>query len=144
MKKIILIAIVAVSFTACKKENDPVCEKTVNANAANYKLTKVEVVSTTGNSDVTDAFLDACQKNSLYGLKTDKTFTYTEISSSCAGSGTGTWDVTSSTITISNTPNGYSFNNALIESWDCTNLKVTQTGTLGTQTVNLRFTFVKQ
>lgn len=142
MKKIILSAIILASVISCKKDEDPKCEKTVAAIAANYKLTKVETVSSTGTSDVTPTFLTDCQKNALYLLKTDKSFTYTEISSTCTDSGIGTWDVTSSTITISGA--GYTFNNAPIESWDCTNLKVTQTGTLGSATVNLRFTFVKQ
>ncbi|MBS1743787.1 MAG: hypothetical protein JST81_12205 [Bacteroidetes bacterium] len=143
MKKIIFIAFIAASLTACKKENDPVCEKTVTAIAANYKLTKIETVTAAGSSDVTNSLLDNCKKNAYYGLKTDKTFTYTEISSTCTGSGAGTWDVTSSTITITGA-GGFDFTNAPIESWDCTNLIITQTINVAGVTTNYRFTFVKQ
>ncbi len=143
MKKIILSALIIASFAGCKKDNDPTCEKTVAAIAANYKLTKVETVSSSGSSDVTNTFLTDCQKNAFYGLKTDKTFTYTEISSSCMGSGSGTWDVTSSTITITGS-GGYVFDNAPIESWDCNTLKITQSISFAGNTINARFTFVKQ
>jgi hypothetical protein len=146
MKKTILSVIILTAFSglgSCKKEKDPGCEKTVAGIAANYKLTKVETVSTSGNNDVTDTFLDACKKNAFYSLKTDKTVMYTEISSSCTGSGNGTWDVNNGNITITG-PGGFQFSNAPIESWDCSTLKITQTINVAGSTVNGRFTFVKQ
>ncbi|MFT3911012.1 MAG: hypothetical protein QM737_16455 [Ferruginibacter sp.] len=148
MKKIILFAIVVSTMVSCKKESGPSCEKTVAKIAANYKLTKVETVSTTGTSDATDTYLDACKKNSFYSLKTDNTYTYTEINSTCTGSSTGTWSIGSNnTIKITRTTGtgGFEFIDAPIESWDCSTLKITQSLTSGGGVnVNLRFTFVKQ
>ena len=145
MKKMILSAIVLSSvLMSCKKDDPaPACEKTVAGIAANYKITKVEIVSSTGNSDITSTYLDACKKDGLYQLKNNNTLTYTEAGSSCTDSGTGSWNVVADKITII-ASGGLGFTNAPITGWDCTTLVITQDIDLAGTPVNGKFTFVKQ
>jgi hypothetical protein len=145
MKKIILSVIIAGAlFTSCKKDNPaPSCEISNAGLTANYKITKVEIVSTSGNSDVTSTFLDACKKDGLYQLKSNGTFAYTEAGSSCSGSGNGSWSVAGNAISITGT-GGLQFANAPVTGWDCTTLTVSQTINLVGTPVNGKFTFVKQ
>ena len=144
MKQIILSAIfISTLFISCKKDKSPSCIVSVAGIAANYKITRVEVVSSSGNSDVTSAFLDDCKKDGLYQLKNNNSFIYTEAGSSCTGSGNGSWNIISNKITIAGA-GGFQFTDAQVESWDCTTLTVTQNISLGGADVNGRFTFVKQ
>ena len=148
MKRIILSLIVLSSvMISCKKDDAPAtCEKTVAGIAANYKITKVELVTSTANSDITDAILDACKKNAIYQLKANNSFIYTEIGSSCTGSNTGSWNVANNAISIvSGTGSGaISFTNAPITGWDCSTLTVTQDIVFVGTASNAKFTFVKQ
>ena len=145
MKKIILSALILGSLVVSCKKDDPVptCEKTVAGISANYKITKVEIVSTSGNSDITSTYLDACKKDGLYQLKSNNSFIYTEAGSSCTGSGTGSWNVAADKITIIGS-GGLQFSNSPITSFDCTTLTVTQDIDLAGTPVNGKFTFVKQ
>ena len=144
MKKIILVSMLfSALLISCKKEKTDSCEVSVAAIAANYKLTKVETVSASASSDVTSTFLDDCKKSAFYRLNVNKTYNYTEISSTCTGSGDGTWDASNNTVSIAG-PGGFQFVNAPVESWDCKNLIITQNISLAGTTVKGRFTFVKQ
>ena len=148
MKRIILSLIVVSSvFISCKKDKAPAtCEKTVAGIAANYKISKIEIVSTSGNTDITNTILDACKKDAIYQLKANNSFIYTEIESSCSGSSTGSWNVANNAISISSgTGSGaISFTSAPITGWDCSTLTVTQDILFVGTASNAKFTFVKQ
>ena len=145
MNKILFSALL-ISFafvSGCKKDDDPTCPTTVAGIAANYKITKVEIISNTGNSDVTNTFLDACKRDALYQLKSNNDFTYTEIGSSCTDSGNGSWSVADNKLTIIGS-GGVELTAAPITSWNCNTLVVTDELSGPGTTVNYRFTFVKQ
>ncbi len=147
MKKIILsLFVMSAVFVSCKKDDAPAtCQKTVTGIAGNYKITKVELVSASGTSDITNT-LDPCQINAIYQLKADNSFVYTEVGSSCTGSSNGSWNVANDAISISSgTGSGaISFTSAPINSWDCTTLSVTEDIVFVGTTSNAKFTFVKQ
>jgi hypothetical protein len=143
MKKIILASLVILSaLVSCKKDSTtaPVCEKTVAGIAANYKITKVEVVNGSSATDITTTVLDACKLGAIIQLKTDGSIVYTEVGSSCTGSGTGTWAVAANTISIAVTGAPFNVTGASITSWDCSTLVVTD----ASATPDARYTFTKQ
>ena len=142
MKKIIFSVLLSSALFACKKDKGPACETTVAGISANYKITKIEIVSGSGSTDVSSTFLDDCTRSGLYQLKADKSAIYTEAGSSCTGSGTGSWDVSNNNISIS--VGGFDFSNAPIKSWDCNTLTVTDDFSSSGITASYRFTFVKQ
>lgn len=122
MKKMFLAALVISSvFVSCKKDSDPVCEKTVNGIAGSYKLTKVELVVSGTPSPIT---LTSCESGAIFRLNADKSVIYTEAGSACSGSFSGTWDVVNNKLSISKSiTSGGSvivYDNAIIDSWNCT------------------------
>src|SRR6476620_8429713 len=122
MKKFLLLAALGstVLLSNCKidKAATPSCEVTVAGMAANYKITKVELVGSTGTTDVTTTVLDDCERSGLYVLKADKTLVYTEAGSACSGTGTGDWDVVNGKISINGA--GYTVSNLTVNNWNCT------------------------
>lgn len=147
MKKILSLsfALLALTVTSCKKEkNDPACEVSVAGIAANYKVTKVELVSASGNTDVSGSFLTDCSRSGLYQLRSDRTTNYVEIASSCTGSGPGTWNVTGNNFSLTNTGDGFNFTNAPITLWNCSAFQVNQSQTVGSVILEYKYTFTKQ
>jgi len=136
------------AITSCKKSKDAVtCETSVAGIAASYKLTKV-TSSTSGSAetDVTSAYSQAypCDFNGVYKLNADKTVVYTETGT-CSGSGTGTWDVVNSNITVTTNGSGsIDFSAAPISSWDCGTLVIAETVTGGGITGTTKYFFTKQ
>ncbi len=110
MKKVFIPALGLVALMAsCKKsDSNKSCEVSVAAIAGNYKVTKIETVVAGTASDVTTTFLDPCERDDIYQLKTDKTVVYQDAGTVCSpsGAGTGTWDVVSGKLTISHSGSG--------------------------------------
>ncbi len=143
MKKFVLSLLVcSIAFVGCKKKSEdaPVCETSVAAIAAAYKITKV-VANPPGISplDITNTYLsDACSASGSYQLNANKSVVYSETAS-CLANGSGTWDVVGTTITITHDGDGADFSGT-VTSFDCTNL-VIRDATSGT---TLDFTLTKQ
>lgn len=137
MRKLaLLVLLVTVAFASCKKSSDEAttCGVTVAAVAGNYKITKITISSLGVNQDITDDVLSTCQKNAVINLKSDKTATYTESGTGCSGTDSGTWDITSGT--ISGSVGTIDFAGAAIAN-NCTNIVITETLLSGTQTYTL-------
>jgi hypothetical protein len=134
MKKVLFTLLVgSLVLGSCKKKDDdtpPVCEKTAAGIAGNYKVTKIEINTGAGFSDVTNVFFDACEKDDVYKFNANGTFEYQDAGTVCSpsGSGTGTWSVTNGKLTaVTNTGNSIDFISATINSNDCTTIVVEET-----------------
>ncbi len=144
MKKIILSLVVAsIAFASCKKDKtvNPTCESTVLGIAGAYKITKVVASpSGLGPIDITATYLsDACTASGVYQLNAaDSSVTYSQTAS-CLGSGSGSYNVVGSAITIESSGNGDDFAGT-ISSWNCTDLVIRDL-TSGT---TLDYTLTKQ
>lgn len=145
MKKMFLAAIVICSvMVSCKKDSDPVCEKTVGGMAGSYKLTKEELVVSGTPSPIT---LSACVQGAIFRLNADKTVIYTEAGSACTGSYSGTWDVVNNKLSISRIITGGSlliYDNATIDSWNCTDFVISEDVDISGTPGKYLTTFTKQ
>jgi hypothetical protein len=139
MKKVLFGLLVLATIASCKKD-DPAttCDVSVAGIAGSYKPTKAVAVIAGISTDITSTVFDACDLSGVYQLKADKTVTYTETAT-CAGNGTGTWDVASGKITIVHSGNGSDYNGVTVSN-NCTTLTLSETS--GSTTVN--YTFTKQ
>lgn len=140
MKKVLLGLLVLGAMASCKKDkNNSSCESTVAGIAASYKLTKViAVIPNFPDQDLTTTYTSDCERNGVYQLKSDKTFTYTE-SGSCSDSGAGTWDIVDNKMTITSTSGGaVEYSSTPITSWDCTTFVLSEDG--GGVTYKIYFT----
>jgi Lipocalin-like domain len=133
MKKVLLVASIGLLlFTACKKKDDAApttCELTTAGITGTYKLTKVELNTGAGFSDVTNVFLDACEKDDLYNFNAAGVFILTDAGVACSPSGTstGTWSVTSSKLTFSSPGlNGVDLTNATLSDNNCKSFIATE------------------
>jgi hypothetical protein len=139
MKKISILALAAVTLLAsCKKNKDAEsCEVSVAGLAGNYKISKVEVVSSIITTDVTATFLQSCERDDIYQLKADKTLVYQDGGVSCGGSATrnGTWDVVNGKLTINASAGGDVSGGSVTN--NCSSFVTEETG-------SVRTTFVKQ
>lgn len=144
MKKILILALSAAAiFSSCKKKKDTpaTCEVTIAGIAGNYKLTKIEAVAAGVATDVTNTYLDPCEKDDIYQFNTNKSFTYQDAGTACAPSsaGTGTWDVTGGKLVLTHSGNGPDIVSGTVKN-NCTNIVVDDL--LGTAV--LRYSFTKQ
>jgi hypothetical protein len=141
MKKISILALGVVALMAsCKKsDSNPSCEVSVAGIAGNYKISKVELVAAGISSDITSQSLDACQRDDIYQLKSDKTVVYQDAGTTCGSAGTGTWNVVNGKLTISHTGTGNEIDGASVTN-NCSSLIADESAGSGT----IRTTFVKQ
>ncbi len=133
MKKnfVILIFIILV-LTSCKKKADevpPTCELTVTGLIGLYKISKLELNTGSGFSDVTNVYLTACEKDDTYNFKTNGVFEYVDAGTVCSpnGSGTGTWSVSAGKLTFqSPSVNGVELVDATLSNNNCTSFIATE------------------
>jgi hypothetical protein len=145
MKKMLfsLLLISTVMVSCSKDDAAPSCATSVSGIAGSFKITKLELVTNGVPSDITLG-LTSCELSGIYRLNADKTATYTEAGSSCTDSWSGgSWDVVSNKLIIKDDTNSEWYN-ASITSWNCSNLLISESGTIGSQTVNYVTTFTKQ
>jgi hypothetical protein len=112
--------------------------------AGNYKLNAIWLKTSALPSEinVTDDRLDPCEKDDIYMLKTDFTYTYSDAGTKCTppGDGNGTWGLPGNDkIDL----DGTRFD---VVKWDGTQLHISQSGTDPTtgQSGTLRVEFTKQ
>ena len=124
MKKLILaITVITLAVASCKKKNDDdkQCEVTVASLSGTYRLTaiKYKVSANTSEQDVTDDFLEACQRDDNYVLSANGVVEYEDAGTVCNPdeSYTSTWSVSGNTIVIDG-------DGGTVESFNCTTLRV--------------------
>jgi lipopolysaccharide export system protein LptC len=103
-KALSLLVLCAATFSACKKDkNDDSLAVTKENLVGTYTIASIKAsASGSGEQDVTSTFLQSCQKDDQYILKSDLTMEYKDAGTACspAGDDTGTWSVSGSKITI--------------------------------------------
>ncbi len=126
MKRIILGALViSAALISCKKDNPTpaTCAATVAGIAGNYKITQLLAVTSSGSTDVTTTFFDACKLGGVYQLKSDSTVIYTEAGGACTDSDSGTWTVVANKISASTA--SFDFADAPVVN-NCSNIVITE------------------
>jgi hypothetical protein len=97
MKKITLgLAMLSLlTATSCEKEKEDKSALEINNVAGNYKVTGVTMLSGATESDVSEFFMQACDRDDILNLKTDKTFAVVDAGIQCAppNNENGTWDL---------------------------------------------------
>ena len=145
MKKNIQFPIVAVltvlmlSF-GCKKTKDEAVSPTKENLAGTYKLLSIKVkTSGAAEEDVTDDYLETCQKDDLYKLNTDLTYLYVDAGTTCDPEGDyqDVWQLAGNVISF----DGWNFT---IQKFDGKNLVGSETITQQGITVVITGSFQKQ
>jgi hypothetical protein len=136
MKKIFLIATVALlGLSSCDKDDDD-CEQNMAGVSGTYKLTAMKY-RPSGSTNEIDlyAFLEACEKDDLTVLNANGTYAYQDAGTVCDpnGSFNGTWTMSGSSITVDG-------ESGTIQSFDCDNI-VFYTEDSGDR---ITFTYVRQ
>jgi hypothetical protein len=117
MKKILMgiIALSMLTVTACKKDDkEPANVTPTTANlSGSYKISKVTAMpsGSTTETDVTNSWLQACEKDDVITLASNGTYTVTDAGTTCSPSSadTGTWSLVNST-TINLDGSNYTIN----------------------------------
>ncbi len=126
--------------TACKKDkNDvPVTKENI---AGTYKLMSIKA-TLNGSPELDADDREVCEKDDLYTLNVDNSFSYTDAGSVCdpAGDFTATYALNGSEISSED----YADLNGTITKFDGSTLEITVSGTEGDMTYKIRSTFQKQ
>ena len=122
MKKIISIILLCAFFTSCKKEQNKTCNQDMAGISGTYKITAVTYKASTSAADqdyYTQFFTDACQRDDLFVLNANGTFTLMDAGVKCspAGDDTGTWNVDGNTGNINGSV-------ITIQSFDCSSMVI--------------------
>jgi hypothetical protein len=152
MKKVIIFCFAATLFVSCKKDkqsNPPsqVCKQDMAGISGTYKNTAVayKASPTAVEQDYYTAFYpDACERDDLYILQPNGTYTYSDAGTQCSPSGsyTGTWSANGNAGTYS-TPFGTFA--VTIQSFNCTTLVLLLLDFSGTGSGDqLKLTFTRQ
>jgi hypothetical protein len=118
----IIFAITVVIGISCKKDKDksPSCTTDVASISGSYKFTAYSYKETPTSPEqdyFTVIFPDACERDDVLSLNSNGNYTITDAGIVCspAGSDSGTWSLSGSTMTINGDP-------ATIQSFDCKTL----------------------
>ena len=93
-KNILLFLAVSIILVGCSKSDDKPqnCDISINAIVGTYKITRIISVDAGISTDITDSYLDACEKTATYELRADESVNYIESAPGCTGSyATGYW-----------------------------------------------------
>jgi hypothetical protein len=99
MKKLICLVAIAVVFSCNKNDdNNNPPQITMESLAGDYKITSAKV----NGIDILNDYLSPCQRDDIYTLKADGTYTITDAGTICAppSDTSGTWSLTGNDITI--------------------------------------------
>ena len=85
-KNILLFFIMVAILLGCKKSEDKPqnCEVSISGIIGTYKITNIISTDAGIPTDITDSYLDPCEKNGIYVFKADETVEYTESSAGCS------------------------------------------------------------
>ena len=125
MKKILLfLAMGAFAFSSCKKNKDKNCSLTEANLLGNYKVVsaKYKASASSPETDYTDQYLTACEKDDITTFKSDHTYTYTDAGVSCSPNedNSGTWALSGTAITVDG-------EQATMDSFTCSGFTVSAT-----------------
>lgn len=151
MKKILLTftTFCLLFLTNCSKDDDDDANNepslTVESLAGNYKLITVTgKTNVIPETDITDDYLEPCQKDDIITLKTDATYLYKDEGTKCStpGDSNGAWALTGDIIIIGPLQ-------LKVIKWDGKDLHGTMTEEIEvspgvTQMATLTFKFVRQ
>ena len=137
---LVMLVISLTTFSSCKKDKDEPVVASLQTVSGSYKMGSFTYQSGTDPvEDVLQQF-DACERDDVITLKTDKTFIANDVGVVCTPPGdyTGDWDV----------PNSTTFyldgENWVIDSYDGKVLKISQSFTSGGITEVWKITMNKQ
>lgn len=135
-----LLIISLTTLSSCKKDKDETPAVTIQNLAGSYKLGAMTYKD--GNQPEVDlmVLMDACEKDNIMTLKTDKTYNNVDAGVQCVppDNYSGDWDLPSSTtITIDG-------DNLTVDSYDGKVLKLSDTYTSGGVTEVTKITLNKQ
>lgn len=103
-KALSLLVLCAATFSACKKDkNDDSLAVTKENLVGTYVIASIKAKAAgSGDQDVTNTWLQSCEKDDQYILKSDLTMQYKDAGTVCSSAGdyTGTWSLTGSKINI--------------------------------------------
>jgi hypothetical protein len=119
-------------FSSCKKDKDKEVAPTKDNVAGTYKMTSLKVAM---NGTEAEADMEPCEKDNLYKLNADMSFSYIDAGTVCspASDDTGTWTLNDNVISF----HYYSF---IITSFNGSTLQ----GTFSNNGLTLKGTFQKQ
>jgi hypothetical protein len=137
---ITLLIISLATFSSCKKDKDEPVAISLQSLAGSYKLTAWTYKYGTMPEEDMMQLLDACEKDDVITLKTDKTYTSADVGVICTPPGdyTSDWDVPSATKII---VDGEEW---AIDSYDGKVLKISQSDTSGGVTEVDKMTLTRQ
>ncbi|MGH2648007.1 MAG: lipocalin family protein [Ginsengibacter sp.] len=141
MKKIFLfITIGAFALSSCKKNKDKNCSFTDANLVGNYKVAtvKYKISASSPETDYTDQYLDACEKDDITTFKSDHTYTYTDAGVSCNPNedSSGTWLISGNTVSVDGSA-------ATIENFSCSGFTASATDVI-TAGDKISVNYVKQ
>jgi hypothetical protein len=140
MKRTILAAVILMAAVSCKKSKSDSCSINASSISGSYKLgsVKYKANSTSAETDITNTYYSACERDDVYNLNVNGTYTYVDAGTVCTPSGNdnGTWSVSGNTLTIDGSPNN-------IDAFDCSSLVSSETGVF-TMGDKVTITLIKQ
>jgi hypothetical protein len=98
MKKLIFFVMLVLAFSCSKNDDNNPPQITMQNLAGDYKITSAKA----NGIDVLNSYLDPCQRDDVYTLEADSTYTITDAGTPCNPSSdtTGTWSLSGNNITI--------------------------------------------
>lgn len=143
MRKLLCIGIIALAFTACKKDDDDKsCAVTTTTLAGTYYLESMVYRLPNGfEENVTANFVENCEMDDTYELEAGGTATYNDAGVECSVNGdeTGTWALSGNTVTLTV---GAFLGSGQVESFNCKKLVVVSTN-VQTSGDKLTYTLIK-
>ncbi|MBE2231296.1 MAG: lipocalin family protein [Chitinophagaceae bacterium] len=107
MKKILSFIVLAVLFTACKKDKDN-CSLSTEAIQGSYKITamKYKASASSPELDVLTTYLDECDRDNVLTLSAGGVYTIADAGVVCTPSSAdnGTWSLSGTTMTVDGIP----------------------------------------
>ena len=138
-KTIFAVSMLSLVFVSCKKDKDEEVTPTKENLTASYRVTAMTAngINIFNNSNEAVNMFDACERDDVYTLKADMTGLVTDAGTQCSppSSGTGTWSLTGTTISIVDLT--YVDISGTIKSWNGKTLVVEDNSQGGTISVTL-------
>ncbi|MEP6584056.1 MAG: lipocalin family protein [Ginsengibacter sp.] len=125
MKKLLLLIVVfAIAFSACKDKKEKTCSLSEANLTGSYKIVSIKYKASASATemDVTDQYLDPCEKDDILTLNANHTYVYTDAGTICSpdGSYDGDWALSGNTISVDGDP-------ATVQDFSCSGFSLVAT-----------------